>query len=110
LINGKATRSCLTFAIQTDGSIVETVESLANGTELHPIQQALQNHRGLQCGFCTPGILMTMQEFVRSGIKADREQLRELLSGNLCRCTGYETILDALEELVNQNELGAQHG
>jgi carbon-monoxide dehydrogenase small subunit len=81
--------------VQCDGLEVATVESLADGDSLNPLQQAFQDHHGLQCGFCTPGILMTLTEFLRDRPDPDEAEVREALSGNLCRCTGYQGIVAA---------------
>lgn len=97
LLDGVSVRSCLTFAIQADGCVLETVESLAQDDALSPLQTAFRDAYGLQCGFCTPGFLMTATELLRNVKSPDREEVREALSGNLCRCTGYETIIDAVE-------------
>jgi carbon-monoxide dehydrogenase small subunit len=97
LLDGEAVRSCLVFAVQADGAKVETVEGLTPGEgELHPLQQAFRDAHGLQCGFCTPGILMSMLPFLRDNPSPDEGQIREALSGNLCRCTGYENIVQAV--------------
>ena len=96
LMDGRTVRSCLMFAIQADGSELQTVEGLAKGSELHPIQQAFWDQHGLQCGFCTPGMLMTILEFVDKNPKPSEEEIREALAGNLCRCTGYMKIFDAV--------------
>ncbi|SNT32033.1 carbon-monoxide dehydrogenase small subunit [Tardiphaga sp. OK246] len=97
LLDGVSVRSCLTFAVQADGCVIETVESLAQDDALSPLQNAFRDAYGLQCGFCTPGFLMTATELLRAVRSPGREQVREALSGNLCRCTGYETIIDAVE-------------
>jgi aerobic-type carbon monoxide dehydrogenase small subunit (CoxS/CutS family) len=96
LLNGLSTRSCLTFAVQTDGQSVTTIEGLAapDGT-LSPIQQAMAENHGLQCGFCTPGVLMTLTELLRDDPDPDEAKIREVLTGNLCRCTGYTGIVAA---------------
>jgi carbon-monoxide dehydrogenase small subunit len=96
-VDGVTVRSCLFFAVQADGCEVKTIEGLAakDGT-LHPLQQKFCEHHGLQCGFCTPGMLMTALELVERNPKPTREQIRDGISGNLCRCTGYETIIDAV--------------
>ena len=97
LLDGAAVRSCLMFAAQTNGHSIETVESLAPDTEhLHPLQEAMRDCHGLQCGYCTPGILMTMKAFLEETPAPDEAQVREALSGNLCRCTGYQHIVDAV--------------
>src|SRR6185312_17439790 len=96
IVDGEVARSCLMLAVQADGTSVVTVEGLAspNG-ELHPIQQAFPDHHGLQCGFCTPGMLITLAAFLAEAPKADESEIREAISGNICRCTGYESIVDA---------------
>ncbi|HYR08968.1 MAG TPA: (2Fe-2S)-binding protein [Longimicrobium sp.] len=93
LIDGEAVRSCLVFAVQADGAEVVTVEGLDSAGELHPLQEAFRDAHGLQCGFCTPGILMSMVPFLRDNPHPDEPQIREALSGNLCRCTGYQNIV-----------------
>jgi carbon-monoxide dehydrogenase small subunit len=98
LVDGEAIKSCLMFAAQLDGCTVETVESLAPGDELSPLQQAFKDNHGLQCGFCTPGFLMTATALAREGRQCSREELREELAGVLCRCTGYDNVLTAVEE------------
>ena len=95
LVNGTSARSCLMLAVQCDGEEVVTVESLAEDGRLNPLQQAFQNHHGLQCGFCTPGMLITLTEFLREHPDPAEAEVREALSGNLCRCTGYQGIVDA---------------
>lgn len=98
LVNGQSVRACLMLAVQVDGAEVNTVESLAQGEshgKLNVLQQAFQDHHGLQCGFCTPGMLMTLTEFLRDYPDPSEAQVREALSGNLCRCTGYQGIVDA---------------
>ena len=101
-VNGRAVRACLTLAVQVAGKRVETVEGLATDGMLSPLQQAFRRHHALQCGFCTPGILMSLAELLDSGAHLDENSIRELLSGHLCRCTGYGNIvraaLDALAE------------
>jgi aerobic-type carbon monoxide dehydrogenase small subunit (CoxS/CutS family) len=96
VVDGVAVRSCLVFAVQAEGCEVETVEGLAGDDGLHPLQQAFWDAQALQCGFCTPGFLMTALVALRERTDWDRADLRERLSGNLCRCTGYEPILDAV--------------
>jgi carbon-monoxide dehydrogenase small subunit len=95
LVNGRSVRSCLMLAVQCDGEKIATVESLAEGGRLNPLQQAFQDCHGLQCGFCTPGILMTLTEFLRDHPDPTEPQVREVLTGNICRCTGYQGIVDA---------------
>ena len=96
LLDGRPARSCLTLAVQADGHVIETVESLANGSELHPLQQAFHENFGLQCGFCTPGILMTARFLLEQNPDPTEEEIRAELAGNLCRCTGYAPIVDSI--------------
>ena len=98
LLDGEAVRSCLVFAVQADGRAVTTVEGLTPGAgdALHPLQAAFREAHGLQCGFCTPGILMTLVPFLRDHPHPDEREIREALSGNLCRCTGYQNIVAAV--------------
>jgi len=97
ICDGQAVRSCLMFAVQAQGHDLRTVESLAGpqGEHLHPLQTAFKQCHGLQCGFCTPGILMTLLPFLADHPQPSEEQVREVLGGNLCRCTGYQNIVDA---------------
>ena len=95
LLDGASVRSCLMFAVQVHGREILTVEGLAHGDELHPLQAAFQDAHGLQCGFCTPGFLMTLIPFLEEDANPDEERVREAISGNLCRCTGYENIVRA---------------
>lgn len=95
LVGGSSARACLMLAVQCDGQEVATVESLAAGDKLNPLQQAFQDNHGLQCGFCTPGMLMTLTEFLRGHRDPSEAEVREALSGNLCRCTGYQSIVAA---------------
>lgn len=100
LVDGEAVRSCLMFAAQADGHEVETVESLLTEGRLSALQEAFIRHRAFQCGFCTPGFLMSAEALRRSGARPSEEALRRLLSGNLCRCTGYEPIVKAVLECL----------
>jgi len=97
LFDGAAARSCIMFAVQADGHEVETVEALGTPDLLHPIQQAFWETHGLQCGFCTPGFLMTLVPYLQENPSPTDEQIREALSGNLCRCTGYQHIVEAVK-------------
>jgi aerobic-type carbon monoxide dehydrogenase small subunit (CoxS/CutS family) len=97
LLDGEPVRSCLLLAVQADRGEVETIEGLAQGEKLHPLQEAFRRYHGLQCGFCTPGILMTTLAFLREVASPTPTQIREMLSGNLCRCTGYQFIVEAIE-------------
>ncbi|MFO1281573.1 MAG: (2Fe-2S)-binding protein [Burkholderiales bacterium] len=95
LVDGMTMRGCLTLAVQVDGREVSTVESLASGGTLNALQQAFRARHALQCGFCTPGVLMTLTEFLRDHPRPTEAQVREVLSGHLCRCTGYQNIVAA---------------
>lgn len=97
-LNGEAVRSCLMLAVQADGAKLTTVEGIAAGGGLNPLQQAFQENHALQCGFCTPGFLMTASAFLRETPSPDEAQVREAISGNLCRCTGYSAIVKAILE------------
>ena len=96
LVDGRPQRSCLTYAIQMEGHEVATIESVATDGRLSPLQQALHEEHGLQCGFCTPGIVMTFEAFLRQNPDPSEDEVREALSGNLCRCTGYQNIVKAI--------------
>ena len=96
VFNGDAVRSCLMLAVQADGASLMTVEGLARGEELHPLQRAFQHHHALQCGFCTPGFLMTAYAFLKESASPTEDQVRDALSGNICRCTGYAPIVEAV--------------
>jgi len=96
LLDGAAVRSCLMFVVMADGHEINTVESLGEPDNLHPIQQAFHEAHGLQCGFCTPGILMTLVPFLQENPDPSELEIREAISGNLCRCTGYQHIVDAV--------------
>ncbi|HEY7363143.1 MAG TPA: (2Fe-2S)-binding protein [Methylomirabilota bacterium] len=94
-LDGAAVRSCLLFAAQVHGCEIQTVEGLAEGDRLNPLQEAFREHHGLQCGFCTPGLLMTLTCFLRECPDPSEAQIRETIAGNLCRCTGYRNIVAA---------------
>ena len=95
VMDGAAVRSCLLFAVQAHGRELQTVEGLADGDQLNPLQEAFREHHGLQCGFCTPGFLMTLTCFLREHPDPTEAEVREAISGNLCRCTGYKNIVAA---------------
>ena len=95
--NGEIVRSCLILAIQTQNGAVETIEGLSDSGEIADLQAAFRGRNALQCGFCTPGMLMAAQDLLQKSSMPDREQIREHLSGNYCRCTGYQAIVDAVE-------------
>jgi carbon-monoxide dehydrogenase small subunit len=96
-LDGEPVKSCTVLAVQADGSSVTTVEGLGEKGDLHPLQEAFSEEHGLQCGYCTPGMLMTAAAHLEESPDADRSEIREALEGNLCRCTGYENIIDAIE-------------
>jgi len=97
LIDGQTARSCLTLAVQADGAEITTVEALGTPAKLHPLQQAFWEKHGLQCGYCTPAMLLTAVELLNSNPDPTRSEISEALSAVLCRCTGYQTIVDAVE-------------
>lgn len=96
LLNGRSIRSCITFAVQADGAKIRTVEGLANGADLHPLQDEFWDKQGLQCGYCTPGMLMRACEIIEQNPDPSPEQVREGIASNLCRCTGYQFIVEAV--------------
>jgi carbon-monoxide dehydrogenase small subunit len=102
LFNGDAVRSCLLLAVQANGAYISTVEGLAAGEELHPLQKAFQDQHALQCGFCTPGFLMTAVAFLKSTPKPTDAEAREAISGNICRCTGYQPIVQAILQAARE--------
>lgn len=102
LLDGRSARSCLTLAVQADGMEIETVEGQGSREELGRIQTAFRDHHGLQCGFCTPGFIMTITDMLRHHPLETDEQIRDALSGNICRCTGYQHIVDAVRELAKE--------
>ena len=96
-LDGKAVKACTTLALSCEGASVTTIEGLANGGALHPMQEAFREHHGLQCGFCTPGMIMSAVDIVnRRGNQLDEKTIREALEGNICRCTGYHNIVKAV--------------
>jgi len=101
-MDGATVRSCLIFAVQADGCELRTVEGMGTADKLHPLQQAFWDHHGLQCGFCTPGMLMTAEEIIKKFPLASDEEIRHHLSGNLCRCTGYQNIVTAVREAAKE--------
>jgi carbon-monoxide dehydrogenase small subunit len=102
VMNGEAVRSCLLFAVQANGAEVFTVEGLARNEKLHPLQEAFWEHHGLQCGFCTPGFLMSIVCFLRDTPHPTEDEIRVGLSGNLCRCTGYQNIVRAVKATADR--------
>ena len=104
LLDGLAVRSCLLFAVQVNGRLLTTVEGLsADQDNLHPLQEAFHEEHALQCGFCTPGILMTMKPYLDENPNPSEQEIRQALSGNLCRCTGYQHIVNAVQRYTNEN-------
>jgi carbon-monoxide dehydrogenase small subunit len=101
-VDGRAVKSCTMFALQADGANVLTIEGLAKDGELHPVQQAFRDNHGLQCGFCTPGMIMTAVDMIRRNPALDRAAIRAELEGNICRCTGYHNIVSAIEDAANR--------
>ena len=95
-VNGTSVKSCTLLAMQAEGSDVMTIEGLANGDELHPMQAAFREHHGLQCGFCTPGMVMSAVDLLKENPNPTEREVREWLEGNLCRCTGYHNIVKAI--------------
>lgn len=102
LLDGMATRSCLTLAVQADGHEITTIEGISNDAELHPIQQAFLEEYGLQCGFCTPGFVMAIYELLRDNKEPTEEQIMDVIGGELCRCTGYEGIRKAVRSAIKK--------
>ena len=95
-VNGKSAKSCTMLAVQAEGSEVSTIEGLADGDTLHPMQEAFRENHGLQCGFCTPGMVMSAIDLVQTNSNPSEQEVRELLEGNLCRCTGYHNIVKSI--------------
>jgi len=100
-VNGAIVRGCLMLAVQADGCKVDTIEGLSDSGELKDLQKAFHEKNALQCGFCTPGMLMAAQDLVLKNQKPTRDEIREHISGNYCRCTGYQAIVDAIEEVIH---------
>jgi aerobic carbon-monoxide dehydrogenase small subunit len=96
-VNGDSVKSCTLLAVQANGAQVTTIEGLANGDKLHPMQEAFREHHGLQCGFCTPGMVMSAIDFAKQHKNPTEQQIREWLEGNICRCTGYHNIVKAIK-------------
>jgi len=102
LVDGEPQLSCLVLGVACEGKRIETVEGLADGATLHPLQEAFADLGAAQCGYCTPGILMTAKALLEKDLNVSRDQIREAISGNLCRCTGYQQIFEAIEEAANR--------
>jgi carbon-monoxide dehydrogenase small subunit len=101
IVDGVPVRSCLVLAVEVDGASIETIEGLSDGTRLHPIQEAFVEAGAIQCGFCTPGLVLAVKALLDRNPRPTEEQIREALSGHLCRCTGYETIFRAVRTAVS---------
>ncbi|NAS11583.1 (2Fe-2S)-binding protein [Poritiphilus flavus] len=102
LIDGDAVKSCTVLAVQADGCEVTTIEGMANGSGMHPIQEAFKEHHGLQCGFCTPGMVMTAAEIIKANPNPTEAEIRDGLKGNFCRCTGYHNIVKSIQHAAEQ--------
>ena len=111
LLDGEPVRSCLMLALQAQGCSIETIESVGTSAELHPVQAALHEHHALQCGFCTPGLVMSSVAMFRANPQPSRGEIATMLQGHLCRCTGYRNIIEALETLAgaDQPSMKAEH-
>ncbi|MEC8622046.1 MAG: (2Fe-2S)-binding protein [Pseudomonadota bacterium] len=107
-LDGVVVRGCLVLAAQCDGAEVTTIEGLTESGEISDLQERFVNRNALQCGFCTPGMLMTAAELLERKKSVPREEIREFMSGNFCRCTGYHAIIDAIEETMNDRRSGVQ--
>ncbi len=110
-VNGRSVKSCTMLAVQADGADVQTIEGVASNGELHPMQAAFREYHGLQCGFCTPGMIMSALDLVKHNPNPDDKEIREWLEGNLCRCTGYQNIVlavkagaEAMQSVTGQGE------
>jgi carbon-monoxide dehydrogenase small subunit len=108
LMNGETIRSCITFAVQADGQEITTVEGLASNGKFHPVQEAFWEKQGLQCGYCTPAMMLRTVEILRENPRPTREQVREGIASQLCRCTGYQYIIDAVLEAARTMRAGAE--
>ncbi|MBU6157240.1 MAG: (2Fe-2S)-binding protein [Alphaproteobacteria bacterium] len=106
-VDGRAVKACTMLAVQAEGTSVTTIEGLARGDTLHPVQAAFREHHGLQCGFCTPGMIMTAVDMIRHTPDLDEKAIRAGLEGNLCRCTGYQNIVKAIEAAAREMKRSA---
>jgi carbon-monoxide dehydrogenase small subunit len=107
-VDGEAVKSCTVLAVQADGAAVKTIEGMANGEELHPLQEAFWNNHGLQCGYCTPGMIMAAADLLARNPDPSEEEIRHGLEGNLCRCTGYQNIVKAVKAAAGDLRADAQ--
>ena len=110
IVDGESVRSCLLFAVQADGADIQTLEGLADGDTLHPLQQAFWDHHALQCGFCTSGFLMTAVDVLQKTPHPSEDEIRHALSGNLCRCTGYANIVKAVRAVAERSGASGADG
>ncbi len=110
IVDGESVRSCLLFAVQADGADIQTLEGLADGDALHPLQQAFWDHHALQCGFCTSGFLMTAVDVLQKTPHPSEDEIRHALSGNLCRCTGYANIVKAVRAVAERSAASGADG
>lgn len=101
-VNGKAVKSCTMLAVQADGADVTTIEGMASNGDLHPLQEGFKEEHGLQCGFCTPGMIMTAAQLLEDNPNPSEHEIREALEGNFCRCTGYHNIVKAIQYAANK--------
>jgi len=102
-VNGSSVKACTLLAVQADGAEVTTIEGLAKGDQLHPMQEAFREHHGLQCGFCTPGMVMSAVDLLQKNQNPSEQEIREWLEGNICRCTGYQNIVRAIQHAAGQH-------
>ena len=102
LVDGRSAKSCTVFAVQADGSEIQTIEGLADGDELHPLQDGFWEEHGLQCGYCTPGMIMSAANLLQDNPAPSEEEIREGISGNICRCTGYQHIVNAIQHAAER--------
>jgi len=107
LMNGRAVKSCTVFAVQSDGASLETIEGVAQNGELHPLQEGFWENHGLQCGFCTPGMIMSAKHLLASNPNPTEAEIRWAISGNLCRCTGYNKIVEAIQYAAEKAQGGS---
>ncbi|MFB6170832.1 MAG: (2Fe-2S)-binding protein [Haloarculaceae archaeon] len=109
-LDDRAVKSCTVLAVQADGADITTIEGLTDGSTLHPIQESFREEHGLQCGYCTPGMIMTTKQLLADNPDPDREEIREALEGNICRCTGYQNIVNAVETASSKMGAAAEGG
>jgi len=102
LMDGRPVKSCTVYAVQADGTEIETVEGLEQGDQLHPLQTAFSEHHGLQCGYCTPGMLMSSKHLLEENPNPSRDEIKKGIAGNVCRCTGYQNIITAVDDAAKK--------